>query len=120
MAGRTELYDAHLSNCKIRSKRAEGVLRIVGNIADNFPITADMPPVLAIGASAARDVLMPANDENNDGLCFTIVSTSSTTTGVLTLKTSADAALSPAVTVAQNLSVEMIYIHNVGWRKKAQ
>lgn len=120
MASRTPQADADLYNCKIIAKRKEGVLRVVGNIADNFPITADMPPVLAIGASAVRDVLMPANDVENDGLTFTIISTSSTTTGVLTLKTSADAALSPVVSIAQNLSVEMIYLHGIGWRKKAQ
>ena len=94
-------------------------MRIVGNIADNFPLNADMPPVIMLGASAVRDVLMPANDASIHGLCLTIMSNSTTTTGVLTLKTSADAALSPAVTIPQNASVEMIYVHGVGWRKKA-
>jgi len=120
MAQRTETADAALINCKIRRKRFEQVMRLVGNIADNFVLTADMPPVIVLGASAARDVLMPANDAANDGLCFTLLSNSTTTTGVLTLKTSADAALAPAVTIAQNLSVEMIYIDGIGWRKKAQ
>lgn len=120
MGTRSELIDGVIANSPIRRMRKEQMLVISGNVSDNFAMDADMPPVLVCGASAARDILMPANSADINGLCFTIISTSSTTTGVLTLKTSADAALSPAVTIAQNLSVEMIYIHGVGWRKKAQ
>lgn len=120
MPSRTEVADTAIYNTPIRRRRIEEVMRITGNIADNFAINADMPPVIMLGASAARDILMPAATSKNHGLCFTIMSNSTTTTGVLTLKTATDAALSPAVTIAQNLSVEMIYIHGVGWRKKAQ
>ena len=120
MGARTELLDTGIANCTIRRQRKEGIMRIVGNVADNFPVPANAPPVIVLGASAARDILMPAATSANDGLTFTFISNSSTTTGVLTLKDSADSALSPAVTIGQNLSVEMIYIHGVGWRKKAQ
>lgn len=120
MGARTELLDTAIANCPIRRGRKEQVLEIFGNVTDNFPLTADMPPVILVGSSAARDILMPANAAANQGLCFTIISKSSTTTGVLTLKDSGDSALSPAVTIAQNLSVEMIYLHGTGWRKKAQ
>lgn len=120
MASRTEVEGTSIANTAIRRRRIEEVMIITGNIADNFQISDNMPPVIVLGASAARDVLMPAATSKNHGLCFTLISNSTTTTGVLTLKTSADAALSPAVTIAQNLSVEMIYLHGIGWRKKAQ
>lgn len=120
MGSRTEQFDSAVANVAIRRRRIEEILLITGNVADNFPIVDTMPPVIVLGASAARDILMPAATARNHGLCFTLISNSSTTTGVLTLKTSADAALSPAVTIAQSLSVEMIYIHSIGWRKKAQ
>ena len=121
MGTRSEHISGAVADATIRRGRKEAVLYLAGNVADNFALSADMPPVIVLGASAARDILMPANAAANDGLCMTIISNSSTTTGVLTLKTSADAALSPAVTIAQNLSVEMIYIAGIpGWRKKAQ
>lgn len=120
MASRTEVADTALSNTRIRRRRVEEILLITGNVADNFPIVDTMPPVIVLGASAVRDILMPAATARNHGLVFTILSNSSTTTGVLTLKDSADQALSPAVTIAQALSVEMIYIHSIGWRRKAQ
>lgn len=120
MASRSNIVQADLYDVTIRAKRKEAVMRIVGNVADNFAVSAEMPPVIVLGASAARDILMPAAAAANDGLTMTFLSNSSTTTGVLTFKDSADSALSPAVTVAQNLSVELIYIHGIGWRKKAQ
>lgn len=120
MGTHTEHIDSAQSNVRIRRRRVEEILYIPGNTADNFPLSADMPPVIVLGAATAIDVLMPAATVANQGLCFTILSNSSTTTGVITLKTSADAALTPAVTIAQNASVEMIYVHQIGWRKKAQ
>lgn len=120
MGTRSELIDAATERVKIRTGRYESVMIITGNVADNFPLNKDMPPVIVLGASAARDILMPAATSAIDGLVLTLISNSTTTTGVLTLKTSADVALSPAVTITQNLSVEMIYIHGIGWRKKAQ
>lgn len=120
MGARTELLDTAMRNVSIRSGRKEETLNVPGNLADNYALSATMPPVIIIGATAARDVLMPPDDAANDGLCLTIISKSSVTTGVFTLKTSADVALSPAVTIAQNLSVEMIYLNGLGWRKKAQ
>jgi len=120
MGQRTEHVGAAIMDAPIRYRRIEEILYLAGNVADNFPIVKDMPPVIVLGASAVRDILMPAATSANQGLCFTIISNSSTTTGVLTLKTSADAALTPAVTITQNSSVEMIYIHQIGWRKKAQ
>jgi hypothetical protein len=118
MASRTEVGDTRLWNNVYARKKREAVTIFIGNIADNFPITADMTPIIVLGASAARDILMPANSIDIDGLCITIQSNSTTTTGVLTLKTSADAALSPAVTIAQSAGVSMIYLHGIGWRKK--
>lgn len=120
MGTRSEHIGSSLADVSIRRGRYENPMVITGNIADNFPITKDFPPVIVLGASAARDILMPAPTSSINGLCFTILSNSSTTTGVLTLKTSSDSALSPAVTIAQNGSVEMIYIHGTGWRRKAQ
>lgn len=87
------------------------------SIADNYPLAMTMPPLIVLGASAARDVLMPANDAAYDGLLLTIMSNSINTTGVLTLKTSADAALSPAVTLVQFAAKTMVYLHGIGWRQ---
>src|SRR5262245_1238527 len=117
MPSRTEIEGAHIMNSPIRRQKRDVTLTLVGNIADNFPITTQFPPVIVLGASAARDILMPANDIANDGLRFLFISNSSTTTGVLTLKTSADQALSPAVTIVQSASQEMVYVHGVGWKK---
>lgn len=118
MVDRTNQRDANAANILMLRKRREAVTVLTGNIADNFPVPADATPVLVLGASAARDILLPANAEENDGLIFTFISNSSTTTGVLTFKTSADAALSPAVTLVQNAMKSFIYIHAVpGWKQ---
>lgn len=123
MATRSDQADHNARNVYLRGGRREGVFVVPyaanASIADNYPLTATMPPNIVLGASAARDVLMPAGSVDIDGLILCLISRSSTTTGVLTLKTSADAALSPAVTIAQNGSVEMIYSHDLtAWRKK--
>lgn len=120
MGTRSEHISGNMAEVSIRRGRYENPMIITGNIADNFPITKDFPPVIVLGASAARDILMPAPTASINGLCFTLISNSTTTTGVLTIKTSGDQALSPAVTIAQNLSAELIYLHGIGWRKKAQ
>lgn len=123
MGQRTEHAGGAIMDSAIRRGRREEVLIITGNVADNFQLATGMPPVIVFGASAVRDVLMPADNALLKGLTFTLMSNSSTTTGVLTLKTSGDAALTPAVTIVQNGSVEMIHLGgtgNLGWRRKAQ
>ena len=120
MGSRSDVIDATLAGTRIRRKRIEETLVIPGNIAANFQLSAEMPPVIMLGASAARTIRMPTGSEAINGLCLTLMSNSTTTTGVLTLNTSTGAALSPAVTITQALSAELIYIHGVGWRKKAQ
>lgn len=118
---RSEVIEAGaLVNTPIRRGRREEIMEIIGNIADNFALSADMPPTIVIGASAVRDVLMPPDATTPKGTILTIISNSITTTGVLTLKTSADAALTPAVTIAQFATVEMIHLGGTGgrgWRR---
>lgn len=94
-------------------------VRISGNVTDNLAIPVNGPPVWFIGASAVRDILMPALSSTPNGTEFTFISTSSTTTGVLTFKTATDAALSPAVTIVQNAAVTLIK-HPTAWRVKSR
>lgn len=72
-------------------------LRISAPIADNFSLLADMPSWIYLRATAARDVLMPAVTSAIDGKIMFLYNEG---TGTITLKTSSDAALSPAVTLA--------------------
>lgn len=118
MGQHSEIIGAVLADTKWRRGRFEEVYNVPGNIADNFPLAQTMPSTILIGATAARDVLMPAAAASMHGMILTITSKSSVTTGVLTLKTSTDAALSPAVSMVQFASVEMQYFHGIGWRKK--
>lgn len=97
-------------------------LVITTAIADNFPLDAEMPPTIALFASAARDVLMPADSVDIKGLKMTIINLSVTAAAVLTLKTSVDAALTPAVTVGINAAVQMEHLGGTGttgWRQVA-
>lgn len=118
MGTRSEVINAPLADTRHRRGRFEEVYVAPGNLADNFALAATMPPTIVLGATAARDVLMPAGSADIHGLCFTIINKSAVTTGVFTLKTATDAALSPAVTLTQVVSVEMMYLHGIGWRKR--
>lgn len=116
---RSELIDTSLANTLHRRKKCDETLVVTTAIADNYPLSADMPPVVALFASAARDVLMPPNASTPKGMRMTIVNLSVTAAAVLTLKDSADGALVPAQTVAINSAVEMIYLGGsgtTGWR----
>ena len=83
-------------------KHKLGYFRQTTGIVDNFPITKDMPTVLYLKATTARDVLLPAVDAEVDGRVLFLYNEG---TGVITLKTSSDAALSPARTVAGNAAI---------------
>lgn len=123
MGARTELLDTAIANCQFRRRKRDGVLRVTSAIADNFPLSADMPPTIALLAGAARDVLMPADATTPEGLTLTIINLGVTTGAVITLKTSADAALTPAVTIPINAAVTMIFLGGTGttgWRRKDQ
>lgn len=71
-------------------------LRVTTGIADNFPLAADMPSWIFLKATTVRDVLMPAVTADIDGKLMWIYNEG---TGTITLKTSSDAALAPAVTL---------------------
>lgn len=91
---------------KLESNRAQDVLINSGFKlgqmdfvpTDNFALTPDMPPVLRMTPGAAIDILMPASTEATKGLVFFLHNIGAG--GVITLKTSADAAFSPAITIA--------------------
>jgi hypothetical protein len=117
---RSELRGTALMDSAWRRGKKHEVMVVSSAIADNFALSADMPPTVALFASAARDVLMPADSADIKGLRMTIHNLSVTAAAVLTLKTSADAALTPAVTVAINASVTMEHLGGTGttgWRK---
>jgi len=118
MGTHDEVLDSTFRNCRWRARRYEEIMRVPGNVADNYALSADMPPTIVFAATAARDILMPANSADIDGLVMELINASAVTTGVLTLKTSADAALTPAVSLTQLQAVTMQYIHGTGWRKR--
>lgn len=123
MGARTELLDTHMANCVWRRGKRDEVLKVVSAIADNYALSADMPPTIALLAGAARDVLMPADATTPIGTRLTIINLGVTTGAVITLKTSADAALTPAVTIPINAAVTMIHLGGTGttgWRRVDQ
>jgi hypothetical protein len=71
-------------------------------IVDNFPVPSAGPSTLFLRATTARDVLLPFVNSDMDGRVLTIYNEG---TGVITLKTSSDAALSPARTISGNASM---------------
>ncbi len=78
--------------------------------ADNYQITADHPPVLNLDPDGAKDVLLPAASEATRGLTFFIKNWAGGSEDI-TIKTSADAALSPSIVISQN---EMAMLTNDG------
>jgi hypothetical protein len=78
--------------------------------ADNYQITKDHPPVLNIDPDGAKDVLLPAISEETKGLTFFIRNWAGGAEDI-TVKTSADAALTASVVISQN---EMAMITNDG------
>lgn len=120
---RSELRDTALMGCRWRRKKFDECLVVTSAIADNFALDAEMPPVIALFAGAARDVLMPADSSDIKGLRMTIINLGVTAGATITLKTSADAALTPAVTVGINASVNMVHLGGTGttgWRRVDQ
>lgn len=123
MGARTELLDTALANCTWRRGKRDGVMVVSSAIADNYALSADMPPCIALFAGAARDVLMPADATTPRGTKLTIINLGVTTGATITLKTSADAALTPAVTIGINAAVTMIFLGGTGttgWRRVDQ
>ena len=83
-------------------------------IPDNFQIGADFPSFIYLRASAARDILMPP-EEDCDGKIYWIHNLSTATARILTVKTSSDAALSPAVTIGMGAAVALQSVMGV-WK----
>jgi hypothetical protein len=81
--------------------------------ADNFQITKDMPPVLNIDPDGAKDVLLPAISEETKGLTFFIRNWAGGAEDI-TVKTSADAALTASVVISQN-EMAMLTNDGVAW-----
>ena len=85
--------------------------------ADNYALSADDPPVIYIDpAAAARDVLLPAISEATRGLTFFIFNQSDATGGEdITLKTSADGAISPSPVIAVGEGA-IVTNNGIAWR----
>ena len=88
--------------------------RSTTGIADNFPVSKDMPSWIFIKATTARDILMPA-EEDVDGKLYFIHNEGA---GVITVKTSSDGALSPAVTIGSGAAAVLFAVSGV-WKKVA-
>ena len=114
MGSRTEVLDSKISNSPVaRLWKLDSM--IITMTADNLVLSASMPPVLYIDpGGAARDVLLPPIADWV-GAAF-IIFNQADAAEAITLKTSADAALTPAVDVLQN---EGVIVHNDGTRIRA-
>lgn len=112
MASRTEVGDTNIFNAMHPRRVKMEVLETVPT--DNFALQADFPPCLIFTPAAAVDVLMPAASADIRGLMFFISNVGAG--GIITLKTSADAAFSPAITIAANASA-IVICTGTTWRE---
>jgi hypothetical protein len=113
MAGtRQGVNDAPLDNVMIMSGLRLAVMTFVLP-ADNYQITKDHPPVLNIDPDGAKDVLLPAISEETKGLTFFIRNWAGGAEDI-TVKTSADAALTASVVISQN-EMAMLTNDGVAW-----
>ena len=112
MASRTEVADTHVFNSLHSRRMKMQVLETVP--ADNFAIQADFPPCLIFTPAGAIDVLMPAVTADLRGMMFFISNVGAG--GVITLKTSADAAFSPAITISAGASA-IVICTGTTWRE---
>lgn len=112
MASRTQLVDTRIENSDITRRAKIGFLDL-GTVADNFVISADFPPILRLNAAGAIDVLMPAVTADMKDMVFFLWNASGFT---ITLKTSADAAFSPAISIA-TVSGRMVVCDGTTWRQ---
>jgi hypothetical protein len=90
--------------------------------ADNTVITKDHPTVLRMTPAGAVDLLMPPSNEQTKGLVFLMVNVGAG--GIITLKTSADAAFATAITIAVSGGWALVQCTgsptaNLGWREIA-
>lgn len=85
-----------------------------GNISPS--LTYDFPPILNVDPNGgASDLLLPhATDKQAKGLMFFITNTADAAEAI-TLKTSADGALSPAIDIAQNESA-IVWCDGAVWK----
>jgi hypothetical protein len=110
MAGtRQGLSGGSIVNAVIQKQLKMAVMTFVLP-ADNYQITKDHPTVLNIDPDGAKDVLLPALDEETKNLVFFIKNWAGGAEDI-TIKTSADAALSPSIVISQN---EMALLMNDG------
>jgi len=87
--------------------------------ANDYVLSAKMPPVVIMTPAGAVDVLMPASSAETKGLTFWIYNVGAG--GIITLKTSTDAAFATAITVAVSGGWVMVVCTgsptaNLGWR----
>jgi hypothetical protein len=103
MASRTEVGETRIWD-SIWARLFKMGSKTVTLAADNYAINANDPPVIFIDpAAAARDVLLPAVADAPNAM-FLIFNTSDNATGTedITLKTSADGAISPSPVISKN------------------
>lgn len=123
MGARTEVLDTFIADTIWRRGKRDAVMVVASAIADNYVIPAASPPTIALLAAAARDVLLPADATTPRGTRLTIINLGVTTGATITLKTSADAALTPAITIGINAAVTIIHLGGTGtqgWRRVDQ
>jgi hypothetical protein len=109
---RQGVNDAPMSNVVVMKGLKLGCLTMVLP-ADNFQITKDMPPILNFDPDGAKDVLLPAISEETKNLVFFIRNWAGGAEDI-TVKTSADAALTASVVISQN-EMAMLTNDGVAW-----
>jgi len=113
MASRTEVGDTSIFNSKVqRGLKLESLT--IELAADNYPITANHPPVLLIDPTTNRDVLLPAINAQTAGLTFIIFNTGEAGEAI-TVKDSTDTALSPSVVIQGNEGA-VVTNNGVAWK----
>lgn len=97
---------------RLRATIVEGRPAVITKLAANFQIDANFPSMLVLRATVARSVRMPAASTVQDGRIF-YIHNGSTGAFAFTLNTSTGGALSPAVTIAQNMGAMMALLGGV-------
>jgi len=107
---RTNLEGARINDCILHAGNRFGVM--IAGTTTTFTMGPDMPHMLVLTPTNATNLLLPASPALGDH--YILVNTAAF---VITLQTSAGAALSPAMTFTQNEIAQVVYCGAThGWK----
>ena len=109
---RSNIEAARISDCIFNAGNRMGAA--VLGVTTSYTIPSGSPPLLILTPTNATNVLLPASPRLGD--TYTIINGAGTAL-VLTLQTSAGAALVPPITPTQNETATVVYCGaTLGWR----